>query len=107
MKKMKKTKGTKTTKLGQSMLQGMREALAYARGEKDHGYIVHVPEKIDVKAIRKHVCMSQDQFARRYGFSKRTLEHWEQGRRSPTGASRAFLMVIAREPEAVSRALTH
>ncbi|MGB9153385.1 MAG: helix-turn-helix domain-containing protein [Alphaproteobacteria bacterium] len=103
----KKIKHVKTEfNLGESMLQGAREALAYARGEKNHGCIAHVPEKVDVKAIRHRVHMSQDQFAKNYGFSKRTLEHWEQGRRSPTGASRAFLMVIAREPEAVTRALT-
>ena len=40
-----------------------------------------------------------------YGFSKRSLEQWEQGRRSPTGAARVFLTVIAREPAAVQRAL--
>jgi putative transcriptional regulator len=107
---MKKTrlvqKSKKQTLFEESVLRGARQALAYARGEKDHGCIVHVPKEIDVKAIRKRVRMSQDQFARRYGFSKRTLEHWEQGQRSPTGASRAFLMVIAREPDAVTRALT-
>jgi putative transcriptional regulator len=101
----KKGKGTKTTELGQSMLQGMREALAFARGEKNHGCIVHVPEEIDVKAIRRQTHMSQSEFSRSYGFSKRSLEQWEQGRRAPTGAARVFLTVIAREPEAVQRAL--
>jgi putative transcriptional regulator len=94
-----------TTKAGQSILQGAREALAYARGEKNHGCIVHVPEEIDVKAIRKQAHMSQSEFSHSYGFSKRSLEQWEQGRRSPTGAARVFLTVIAREPAAVQRAL--
>jgi putative transcriptional regulator len=49
--------------------------------------------------------MSQSEFASMFGFSKRTLEHWEHGRRVPTGPARAFLTVIAREPEAVRRAL--
>jgi len=100
---MKKVKAT--SKAGQSILQGAREALAYARGEKVRGLIAHVPEEIDVKAIRKATHMSQDQFSRIYGFSKRSLEQWEQGRRVPAGASRAFLTVIAREPKAVQRAL--
>jgi putative transcriptional regulator len=100
---MKKAK--KTTKAGQSILQGAREALAYARAEKLRGYVAHVPKEIDVKAIRKAAHMSQDQFSRHYGFSKRSLEQWEQGRRVPAGASRAFLTVIAREPKAVQRAL--
>lgn len=99
------TKAKKTTKAGQSILQAAREALAFARGERDHGYIVHVPEEIDVGAIRRQARMSQGEFARAYGFSKRSLEQWEQGRRSPTGAARVLLTVIAREPAAVLRAL--
>lgn len=95
----------KTTKAGRSILQGAREALVYARGDKDHGCVVHVPEKIDVKAIRKQAHMSQGEFSRSFGFSKRSLEQWEQGRRSPTGAARVFLTVIARDPAAVQRAL--
>ena len=98
------TKLKSTTTAGQSILQGAREALAFARGARD-GYEVHVPATINVKAIREKVRMSQEEFARQYGFSKRSLEQWEQGRRTPTGASRAFLAVIAREPDAVHRAL--
>jgi len=99
------SRAKKTTKAGQSILRGAREGLAFARGEKDHGCVVHVPDVIDVKAIRKRTQMSQDAFSRNYGFSKRSLEQWEQGRRSPTGAARVFLTVIAREPDAVRRAL--
>ena len=99
-----KTKPTAKTKAGKSVLQGAREALAFAGGARD-GYTVHVPATIDVKAIREKAHMSQDEFARQYGFSKRSLEQWEQGRRTPSGASRAFLAVIAREPDAVHRAL--
>ena len=98
---MKKKKMT----AGDSMLAGAEQALAFARGEKDHGCVVHIPEEIDVKAIRQKVKMSQSEFANMFGFSKRTLEHWEHGRRVPTGPARAFLTVIAREPDAVRRAL--
>jgi len=45
-------KKTKMT-AGESMLAGAKSALAFARGEKDHGCIVHIPEEIDVKAIRE------------------------------------------------------
>ncbi len=100
-----KTKPRATTTAGQSILRGAREALAFAQGARD-GYAVHVPATIDVKAIREKVRMSQDEFARQFGFSKRSLEQWEQGRRTPTGASRAFLVVIASEPDAVHRTLT-
>lgn len=98
---MKKKKPT----AGERMIASAKQALAFAKGEEGHGCIVHVPDTIDVKAIRKKVEMSQGEFAKLFGLSKRTLEHWEHGRRVPTGPARAFLTVIAREPEAVRRAL--
>jgi len=98
-------KGKRTTELGQSIIQGAREALAFARGEKNHDCVVHIPKEIDVKAIRKRARMSQGEFSRHYGFSKRSLEQWEQGRRVPTGTARVLLTIIARDPEAVQRAL--
>jgi putative transcriptional regulator len=64
-----------------------------------------VPPEIDVRRIRGKVSMSQSEFADHFGVSVRTIQDWEQGRRVPTGASRAFLIVIDREPEAVYRAL--
>jgi putative transcriptional regulator len=90
---------------GQRMIESARQALAFAEGKEDHGCTVHVPDEIDVKAIRERIALSQSEFARLFGLSKRTLEHWEHGRRVPTGPARAFLTVIAREPDAVRRAL--
>jgi putative transcriptional regulator len=90
---------------GQRMIESARQALAFAKGKGDHGCEVHVPETIDVKAIRERISLSQGEFAKLFGLSKRTLEHWEHGRRVPTGPARAFLTVIAREPDAVRRAL--
>jgi putative transcriptional regulator len=86
------------------MLRGAREALAFARGARA-GYIVHVPERVDVRAIRRRLGLSQRQFADRFGFRLDAVQNWEQGRRLPQGASRAFLRVIEREPKAVQRAL--
>jgi putative transcriptional regulator len=96
---------TKKPSAGQRMIEGARQALAFAEGREDHGCAVHVPDEIDVKAIREKISLSQGEFARLFGLSKRTLEHWEHGRRVPTGPARAFLTVIAREPDAVRRAL--
>jgi putative transcriptional regulator len=90
---------------GERMIESARQALAFAKGKPNHGCVVHVPEHIDVKAIREKISLSQGEFARLFGLSKRTLEHWEHGRRIPSGPARAFLTVIAREPEAVRRAL--
>jgi putative transcriptional regulator len=49
--------------------------------------------------------MTQKEFAERFGFNINTLRHWEQGRRVPEGPTRAYLTVIAREPQAVEKAL--
>jgi len=95
---------TKKPTAGERMIASAKQALAFAAGD-DNGCAVHIPEEIDVKAIRKKVKMSQSEFANLFGLNKRTLEHWEHGRRVPTGSARAFLTVIAREPEAVRRAL--
>ena len=85
---------------------GFEDAVAIARGEADPTtYRVHVPVEIDVKAIRKQLGMSQAQFAASFGFGLDAVQNWEQGRRRPEGAARAFLKVIEREPEAVRRAL--
>lgn len=94
------------SKAGESLLRGARQALAYARGEADATqYGVHIPQQLDVKAIRHKVDMSQQDFAGYFGVSRRTIQEWEQGRRCPSRAARAFLVVIDREPQAVRRAL--
>ena len=92
------------SKAGESILKGARQALAYARGDRA-GFVAHVPEEVDVKAIRRRLKLSQRQFAEAFGFRLDALQNWEQRRRRPDGAARAFLRVIAREPEAVRRAL--
>lgn len=92
------------SKSGQSILRGAREALAHARGARD-GYVAHVPEEVDVATIRKRLGLSQNAFAARFGVKLDALQNWEQGRRRPEGAVRAFLRVIEREPAAVQRAL--
>lgn len=86
--------------------RGLKEALAYARGEADTSeYRVHVPHDIDVRAIRTKLKMTQAEFAGQFGFSVNTLRHWEQGKRQPEGAARAYLIVIERAPKTVRKVL--
>lgn len=95
------------SKVADSIRRGLQEALDYAEGKADvAGYGVHVPEEIDVKAIRSRLGMTQQEFAGRFGFSVNTLRHWEQGSRQPEGPTRAYLLVIDRAPKAVQKALT-
>ncbi len=95
-----------TSKVADSIRRGLEEALAYASGTPAaRRYGVHIPEDIDVKLIRAKLDMTQEEFADRFGFSINTLRHWEQGRRVPEGPTRAYLLVIDRNPKAVQKAL--
>jgi len=98
-----KTSAKKGTAFGADLIEGMKLVRAHQRGK---GHLEHVwPKPVDVKAIRKRVKMSQAEFARAYGISKRALQEWEQGGRQPDSAARAYLTVIAKEPAVVRRAL--
>ena len=94
------------SKLGKRLIEAAEEALTIARGEADPStYRVHIPAEIDVRALRRRLGLSQDEFALRFRFTPARIRDWEQGRSKPDSAVRAYLTVIAREPEAVARAL--
>ena len=59
----------------------------------------------DVRALRLRLGLSQEAFAARFGFTVDTIRQYESHRRNPTGPARTLLRVIAREPDAVIRAL--
>jgi putative transcriptional regulator len=58
-----------------------------------------------VRIIRRALGLSQEDFAARYHIPIGTLRDWEQGRVEPDQAARAYLKVIAREPDTVREAL--
>jgi putative transcriptional regulator len=58
-----------------------------------------------VKIIRRALRLTQEEFALRYRIPLGTLRDWEQGRSEPDQAARAYLKVIAANPEMVRRAL--
>ncbi len=58
-----------------------------------------------VRRLRQKLNLSQPAFAERFQIPVASLRDWEHGRRMPDGATRAYLIVIEREPEAVQRAL--
>jgi len=85
---------------------GLNDAIKIAKGKAGSAtYRVHVPGNVDVRAIRKRTGLSQSEFAARFGIPPGTLRDWEQHRKTPDGAARAFLLVIKEDPEFVSRAL--
>lgn len=99
-------KRKKLNKTEASILRGMKQALAYARGDKRGSvtHIIKVPQ-VDVRAARRKLGMTQRDFASNFGVSLDTLRNWEQGRRRPEGPARVLLAVIARAPETVLKAV--
>ncbi len=85
---------------------GLDSARAFLEGTGDkRRYRVHVPAKVDVRKIRTRLGLSQESFARTYGFALSAVRDWEQGRRRPERSARILLKVVENEPEAVTRAL--
>lgn len=88
-----------------SIEQGLKEALAHARGKGPA--VIHeidIPEP-DVQTIRARTGLSQAEFARSIGVAKGTLLNWEHRRRRPDGPARVLLAMIAKDPEIVQRTL--
>jgi putative transcriptional regulator len=57
------------------------------------------------RTIRRALGLSQEEFTARFRIPLGTLRDWEQGRKDPDAAARAYLIVIGRNPDAVSEAL--
>jgi putative transcriptional regulator len=69
---------------------------------KDRERMPRVPQ---IKIIRRALKLSQEEFAAHFHIPIGTLRDWEQGRKEPDAAARAYLRVIAREPATVRKAL--
>jgi putative transcriptional regulator len=63
------------------------------------------PRVPQVSIIRRALKLSQEDFAAAFHIPVGTLRDWEQRRKEPDAAARAYLRVIAREPETVRKAL--
>jgi len=79
--------------IGFEILQGIRDLK-----QGNTGRILNVPP---VAEIRKKTGLSQSRFATLLGVSVRTLQDWEQGRRSPSGAARTLLLIAHKNPVAL------
>jgi putative transcriptional regulator len=95
------------SELGDRTVEGLEDALAFlqAKRGKRRVHRIVVLQRVDVRAIRTRLAMTQTRFAGTFGFTLHAVRNWEQGKRTPQGAARVLLTVIAREPEAVVRAL--
>jgi putative transcriptional regulator len=57
------------------------------------------------KIIRRALQLTQEEFAARYHIPLGTLRDWEQGRSEPDQPTRAYLKLIACDPDRVARTL--
>jgi putative transcriptional regulator len=86
------------------LIESIKEAGEIKSGTRKPSRVFRY-RKPDVKAIRKRLHLTQNEFAIMIGVSKNTLQNWEQGRREPEGPARALLQVADKNPEAVFNAL--
>ena len=101
----KKTISSKTLR---SMTREAIEAAAHADRDAQPltaGNLKRMKRTPQAKIIRRALALTQEEFAIRYQIPLGTLRDWEQGRAEPDQATRAYLKVIAREPERVERVL--
>lgn len=88
----------------QKLVTSVKQMGTILRGEK----LPHrrtVLTRIDVKALRERLGLTQAEFSGMIGVSIKTLQNWEQGRREPEGPAKALLRVVEMEPRAVMKAL--
>jgi putative transcriptional regulator len=67
--------------------------------------LAKAPRMSRVKIIRRALSLTQEEFSARYQIPLGTLRDWEQGRSEPDQPARAYLKVIAADPERTAKAL--
>lgn len=88
------------------IMRGLQEVADHIEGKADpKTYRVHVPDAVDVKAIRKKLKLTQADFAARYGFTLGAVRDWEQNRRQPEASARVLLKVVEKHPGIVEDVL--
>jgi putative transcriptional regulator len=103
---MEKTVKRMRSRLADDIHNSLLEAREYAAGKKTHAVVHRVkPEETDAREARLLLGLSQDEFAALIGTGVGTVRKWELGTRRPSGAARALIEVIKKEPKAVRRAL--
>lgn len=87
--------------LFERLKSGLKDGIAYQKGESElRSFSLSIPDppKIyaaeDIKALRHSFQMSQSAFSRLLSVSKKTVEGWEQGVRTPSGSAARLLQFI-------------
>ena len=84
--------------LGKEILEGLDDIQSFKKGNLKLR-TTELTEPSEPKIIREKLKLSQSAFAGLLGVSTRTLQDWEQGRRSPQGPAIALLRIAEQHPE--------
>ena len=95
------------SKMGNSIIQGLQEALEYVQGKPIEGgkvYRMSVSEvdsftPSEIKQTRLNANMTQRMFAMVIGVTPKSVEAWEGGRSKPDGAARRVIGLMAKNPK--------
>uniref|UniRef100_C6E2D6 Transcriptional regulator, XRE family n=1 Tax=Geobacter sp. (strain M21) TaxID=443144 RepID=C6E2D6_GEOSM len=85
--------------IGEELLQAVRDIKA---GKANH---VSTLEISPIAEARQKIGLSQSEFAKMLGVSLRTLQEWEQGRRTPSGAAKSLIAIAIKKPEVIKEIL--
>ena len=84
--------------IGQEILEGIQEIKAFKAGRGTLQTLT-MQDPAPPQEIRAKLNLSQAAFAGLMGVSVRTVQDWEQGRRSPSGPAEALLRIADQKPE--------
>ena len=87
------TKNRKMSAEGAELLKAVEQMKAGQKGR------VYKPQQLVAISARQSIGLTQTQFARLLNVSVHSVQDWEQGRRSPTGAAQTLLRVARNHPE--------
>jgi len=85
--------------IGEELLQAVRDIKAGRVGR------VSTLEVSPIATDRLKIGLSQSEFAKILGVSVRTLQEWEQGRRTPSGAAKSLITIAIKKPELIKELL--
>ena len=85
--------------IAEELLQSVRDIKAGRVGR------VTTIEVSPLAASRLRTGLSQSEFAKLLGVSLRTLQEWEQGRRTPSGAAKSLITIAIKKPDVLKELL--
>jgi putative transcriptional regulator len=109
------TRKRKPAKVGEDIIAGLREAIAFQQGSLRGARVTQVPliapaVRVEpaprytgarVARLRARLALSQTVFAKALNVSPETVRSWEQEKRAPDGAALRLLQVAERHPEVI------